>query len=119
MKPRTLGACQSVADMMSASVAPSGRFSMSRTMAFLLPSRAAGAGSLLLVSLVALAFFGATGAAWGAGVGARGWMAFQIRATAVLRSVNFLTGFTLSKGTTPAKAFQTSAKRLMGPSSEE
>ena len=44
--------------MMSASVTPSGRLSMSRTMAFLLPSRAAGVASLVVVALDALAFFG-------------------------------------------------------------
>ena len=65
-----------------------------------------------------LAFFGATGAACGAGVGVSAWMAFQIRETAVLRSVNFLTGLRLSKGTTPAKAFQTSGKRASGQSAE-
>ncbi len=118
MKPRTLWACQSVADMMSASVAPSGRFSMSRTMAFLLPSRAVGAASLAVAALVAFAFFGATGAACGAGVGVRAWMAFQMRATAVLRSVNFLTGFRSPKGGAPAKAFQTSTNRVMGQSAE-
>ena len=115
MKPRTLCACQSVAAMMSASVAPSGRLSMSRTMAFLLPSRVVGVASLAVAPLAALAFFGATGAAWGAGAGVSAWMAFQIRETAVLRSVNFLTGLRLSKGTTPAKAFQTSGKRASGP----
>jgi hypothetical protein len=65
-----------------------------------------------------LGFFGATVAALGAGVGVSAWMAFQIRLTAVLRSVNFLIGFRRSKGTTPAKAFQTSANRLMGHSAE-
>ena len=118
MKPRTLWACQSVAAMMSSSVAPSGRLSMSRTMAFLLPSRAVGVASLAVARLVALAFFGATGAASGAGAGVSAWMAFQIRVTAVLRSVNFLTGFRSPKGTTPAKVFQTSGKRVRGQSAE-
>jgi len=77
-------------------------------MAFLLPSRAVGVASLAVAALVAFAFFGATGAACGAGVGVRAWMAFQMRATAVLRSVNFLTGFSSPKGGAPAKAFQTS-----------
>jgi hypothetical protein len=45
-------------------------------------------------------------------------MAFQIRLTAVLRSVNFLTGLRLSKGATPAKEFQTSTKRAAGHSAE-
>ena len=72
----------------------------SSTIAFLLPLRAVGGVSLLVAPLVALAFFGATGAACGAGVGAvraafnlasasrmlarsssspSVWMAFQIR----------------------------------------
>ena len=42
-------------------------------MAFLLPSRAVGAASLAVASLVAFAFFGATGAACAAGVGVRAW----------------------------------------------
>ena len=46
------------------------------------------------------------------------WMAFQIRATAVLRSVNFLTGLRSPKGGAPAKAFQTSTNRVMGQSAE-
>ena len=68
--------------------------------------------------LAALAFFGAAGAACGAGVGVSAWMAFQIRATAVLRSVNFLTGLRSPKGGAPAKAFQTSTNRVMGQSAE-
>ena len=48
-------------------------------MAFLLPSRAVGAPSLLMAALVAFAFFSATGAACGAAVGVSAWMAFQIR----------------------------------------
>jgi hypothetical protein len=40
MKPRTLWACQAVAFMIAASVAPSGRFNRSRTFAALLASRA-------------------------------------------------------------------------------
>ena len=63
-----------------------------------MPSRVAGVPSLLLVPLVALAFFSAAGAACWAGVGVRAWMAFQIRLTAVLRSVNFFTGFRLAMG---------------------
>src|SRR5581483_3257104 len=99
--------------MMSARVAPSGRFSMSRTMAFLLPSRGVGVASFAVAPLAALAFFGAAGAACGAGVGVSAWMAFQIRAAAVLRSVNFLTGLRSPKGGAPAKAFQTSTNRVI------
>ena len=103
---------------MSLSVASSGRLSRPRTMAFLLLSRAVGASSLMMALLAALVFFGATGAAGAAGAGVRAWMAFRIRLTAVLQSVNLLTGFRSPKGTTPAKAFQTSAKRVMGHSAE-
>jgi len=67
--PRTLWACQSVAFMIAASVAPSGRFSRSRILAALLPSRAAPAflaplGGFFagLAFLAALAFLGATSA---------------------------------------------------------
>ena len=38
--------------------------------------------------------------------------------TAVLRSVNFLTGLRSPKGGAPAKAFQTSTNRVMGQSAE-
>jgi hypothetical protein len=67
-----------------------------------------------LAFVAALGFFGALGAACWAVAASSRWMAFQIRATAVLRSVNFLTGFSSSKGTTPAREFQISAKRVMG-----
>jgi hypothetical protein len=49
-----------------------------------------GVATLSVAPLVVLAFFGATRAACCAGVGVRAWMAFRIRATDVLRSVNFL-----------------------------
>jgi len=39
-----------------------------------------------------------------------------MRITAALRLVNFLTGFSLSKGATPAKLFQVSIKRDIGHS---
>ena len=65
-------------------------------MAFLLPSRAAGAPCLLVAPLVVLASFCVAGATWGVRAGVRAWTAFRIRLTAVLRSVNFLTGFRLS-----------------------
>jgi hypothetical protein len=69
----------------------------------LLPLRVAGVPSLLLAPLVALAFFGATLAACGVGAGVRTWIAFQIRATAVLRSVNFLTGFRKKREVLPGR----------------
>ena len=66
-KPRTEWACHEVAFISSASVAPSGCFSKSRTLAALLPSRAAPAcfaalGAFLAAApfLAALAFLGAT-----------------------------------------------------------
>src|ERR1019366_453925 len=43
MKPRTLCACQDVASMISASVAPLARWIKARTVAVLLPSRAPSA----------------------------------------------------------------------------
>jgi hypothetical protein len=60
MNPRTLCACQPVAFMISLRVAPSGRFSMSRTFALLLPSRASRrrwTGVGVFVPLGALASF--------------------------------------------------------------
>src|SRR5579885_621650 len=48
------------------------------------------------------------------GAASRRWIAFQRRATAVLRSVNFLTGFRSSKGATPAKLFHTWTSRSAG-----
>jgi hypothetical protein len=57
--------------------------------------------------LVVLAFSGATAAACFAGVCVSAWMAFQVRATAVSRSVNFLTGLRVSKGTRLAKPLPT------------
>jgi hypothetical protein len=39
-----------------------------------------------------------------------------MRATAALRLVNFLTGFSSSKGTTPGKLFQVSISRATGHS---
>jgi len=119
--------CQSVALAISARVAPFLRRSRSNTMAFLLPSRA-GAASLALAVLAALAFFGAPLGALGAGVAASWaavavsgaapsspWMAFQIRVTALLRFVNFLTGFrSPANPATPAKPFQIWTRRSVG-----
>ena len=43
-------------------------------------------------------------------------MALQMRLSAVVRSVNFFTGFRSPSGTTPAKPFQTSTSRAIGQS---
>jgi hypothetical protein len=114
-KPRTLCDFQLVADWISASVAPSGRRSRSRTMAFLLPGRASR-GSV-------------SGVALGSGLlprrvrgrgrrvrggGRQGPDGAPDAATAVLRSVNSLTGFRSPKVGTSAKLFQTSTKRPIG-----
>lgn len=82
-----------MASAISWMLAPSGRRISSSTMAFLLPSRAGAAALSGLADFLGLAAFGAASAAWGVTVGFRAWTALQIRATAVLRSVNFLTGF--------------------------
>src|SRR5579862_3668940 len=116
MKPRTECACQAVAFMISARVAPPGRCSRSRILPVLLPARAVtcGAGWGAFFPRLALrggevfagatrGAGGATGAAgasagrvaWGGGAAAgaaagadcpRLRMAFQMRATAFLRS---------------------------------
>src|SRR5213596_2250913 len=115
MNPRTEWACQPVAFMIWASVAPPLRWSKPRTVAFLLPSRAAAGLSPALarfpfVALAGLAFapglaflpafppaltllarFGASVAVSAALPPSRLWIAFQIRATADFRSVNFFT----------------------------
>src|SRR5579862_9393840 len=110
MKPRTECACQAVAFMISARVAPPGRCSRSRILPVLLPARAVtcGAGWGAFFPRLALrggeVFAGATrgaGGATGAAAGRVAWgggaaagadcprlrMAFQMRATAFLRSV--------------------------------
>ena len=102
--------------MISTIVAPPLRRRSSSTVAFLLPSRGVDTDALFVAPSLAFAFLGATGAACGAAAGVSTWMAFQIRPAAVLRSVNFLTSFSSPKGGAPAKAFQTSAKRVMGHS---
>jgi len=130
-----------ILSMISARVAPFLRWSMATTWAVLLPSRgpvscvlaallALGAFLAAVVFLVALAFFGAPLGALGAGVAAS-WaavvvsggrrrpvpgLAFQIRATALLRSVNFLTGFRPpANPATPAKPFQILDQAVGGP----
>src|SRR5258707_728423 len=105
-KPRTVCFCQAVSSMISVSVAPLARFIIAMTSAFLLV-RSAAAGLLAtvflagFVFLVAFAFFGgfapsagflglaSASLAWA--LLASGWMAFQTRATAFLRSANFST----------------------------
>src|SRR5712691_11451010 len=105
MKPRTLCACQPVAFMIWASVAPPLRWSRPRTSAFLLPSRAAAglppplarfplagfAGGFLpplafltgfAPALGLLATFRAAGVASAGLPPSRLWIAFQIRVTA-------------------------------------
>src|SRR5437867_38129 len=134
MNPRTLWACQPVAFMIWASVAPPFRWSRPRTVAFLLPSRAA-AGLLPalprfpLAALASLAFaaglaffpffaaalallapFGAFVAVSAGLPPSRLWIAFQIRLTADFRSVNFFTG------ASPGMPFQTSISRSAGHS---
>jgi hypothetical protein len=92
--------------MISRNVAPSGRFNISNTMAFLLPGRATGAAFLGVASLLVLPRFGATLGAGGATGASRRWMASQIRLIPVLRSVNFFTGLRSPKSGVPAKLFQ-------------
>src|SRR5260370_24610556 len=104
--PLTLGACQSVAAIRSRSVTPSGRCSSPRTCAFLLFVRAgtapAEAGLALFEPVLAREDL-----AW-AGAESSLWIAFQIRETAVLRSVNLRTG------ATPVRLFQISTSREVG-----
>jgi hypothetical protein len=57
---------------------------------------------------------GACGATLGLISGNRRLTACEIRATAALRLVNFLTGFKSSNGTTPAKPFQSSTSLAAG-----
>src|SRR5438477_346414 len=83
-------------------VAPPGRCSSSRTRP-VLPRRRAGAGFWIrLVRLPALAFGGTRRSPAGPLFGAKLCAADQIRETATLRLVNFLTGFW------PGNAFQIS-----------
>src|SRR5881628_801088 len=120
--------------MIWASVAPPLRWSRPRTVAFLLPSRAAAgllpalprfpldalagfafAAALAFLpcfapALALLARFGAVVAASAGLPPSRLWIAFQIRLTADFRSVNFLTGVR------PGIPFQTSTSRSAGHS---
>src|SRR5579859_7037674 len=91
--------------MISARVAPLARSNSLITLDFLL-FRAVCALGFLVARLPDLAGFVATSGACAADV----WLcaAFQTRATAVLRSVNFLTGFD------PGMLFQTSTSRAAG-----
>src|SRR2546422_8575150 len=134
MNPRTLWACQPVAFIIWVRVAPPLRWSRPRTVAFLLPSRAAAGlvpplagfplaalAGLALAAVLAflpcfaaalalLARFGAVVAASAGLPPSRLWIAFQIRLTADFRSVNFLTG------ARPGIPFQTSTNRSVGHS---
>ncbi len=92
---------------MAFSVAPVGCCSNAITWAVLLVLRARGS-PLELAFFPALPFFDATVGLCAPTVGLRCWMAFQIRATARFRLVNFLTG------TTPGKLFQISISRGPG-----
>jgi uncharacterized RDD family membrane protein YckC len=106
----------------SASVAPLARFIMAITSAFLLwrasvaPFCALAPRGALAGDFFDLASVGATVAACGAPFGDKRWIACQIRLTAALRLVNFLTGFRSSNGATPAKLFQASTSRDAGHS---
>src|SRR6185295_838179 len=75
--------------------------------AFFLDPLAFGASGARFPPLVAflgvLVAFGASWAPCGATGGVRAWAAFQIRARAVVRSLNFLTG------ATPGRLFQSSS----------
>src|ERR1700730_1773330 len=127
MNPRTLCACQPVAFIIWASVAPPFRWSRPRTSAFLLPSRATAGLSppLARFPLAALAFavfaflgsFADALACWPASgrrcrfrraAAVQALDRFPDQATADFRSVNFLTGVR------PGIPFQTSISRLAG-----
>ena len=105
-KPRTVCACQPVVAMISASVAPLARFIMVMTSAFLLPPasglfcararRGALAGDFFPFPLAV-----ATGSTGCVPSEDRRAIACQMRVTAALRLVNFLTGFSSSNGATP------------------
>src|SRR2546430_12079776 len=134
MNPRTLWACQLVAFMIWASVAPPFRWSRPRTVAFLLPSRAAAGLSpplarfplpalagfvfavplaflpFLAAALALLARFGAVVAVSAGLPPSRLWITFQIRLTADFWFANFLTGVT------PGMPFQISTNRSAGHS---
>jgi len=93
--------------MMAFRVAPVGCCSNAITWAVLLVLRVRGR-ALRLAFFPALPFFVATCGPCAPTVGLRCWMAFQIRATASSRLVNFLTG------TTPGRLFQISISRPAG-----
>jgi hypothetical protein len=121
-KPRTVCFCQPVASMISGRVAPLARFIKAITSAFLLaPDSVAPFAVRARREALVGDFFDrvrsvATGVGCGATSGDRRSITFQILATAAFRSVNFFTGFRSSKGATPAKLFQVSAKREAGHS---
>src|SRR6266446_5124537 len=100
MKPRTVCGCQSVARMISATVAPLGRCSSRMTCAFLVPARAAGLLDRALLLRRVLLF--------AAELPSPFWSAFQMRLTAVLRSVKRLTAVA------PGRLFQMRNRRAVG-----
>ena len=109
MNPRTLCRSHFVAAVISSTVAPSGRRISSRIIAPLLPSR----GERVLVLPGCSCVFAPVQSLDAAGLGSSTrvatssrWTAVQIRRSAVLRSVNFVTGFDSPNGGTPANEFQ-------------
>src|ERR1017187_8233209 len=131
MNPRTLWACQPVAFMTSARVAPPFRSSRATTVAVLLPSRAPPAALACLAPLAALgAFFAgaaflvalplvgaplaacalplALGSTFGLAVSPRLWILSQMRPAATLAVLKLFTGFT------PGRLFQTATSRSGG-----
>src|ERR1017187_8342740 len=121
MNPRTVCFCQPIWSVISASVAPFFRCSMATTVAVLLPGRASAClaalgGVFAFRAFLALVVVGLAVRPTGAPVtpAARLGMASQIRATALARFSNFLTGFSLSNPGAPANEFQISARRPSG-----
>jgi hypothetical protein len=119
-KPRTVCFCHPVASTISANVTPFARFIIAITSAFLLvrasvaPFCARARREVLAGDFFDWVLSAPTGVADGASSGDRRWMASHIRVIPIWRLVNFLTGFRLSKGATPAKLFQMSTRRDVG-----
>src|ERR1035441_1094840 len=130
MKPRTLWACQDVACLISARVAPLARWTRAKTAAVLLPGRTPsgfgwvafwGALASFLARVVFLVDWGLEGAtrraglahgdfvgAFGSGFSPSAWIRLQIRPAADLTLWKPFTG------STPGRLFQISAKRSGG-----
>src|ERR1039458_8300099 len=116
MNPRTLWACQDVACMISARVAPLARRNNARTAAVLLPGRTPsgfgwvafwGALASFLARVVFLVDGGFVGS-FGSGFSPSAWIRLQIRPAADLTLWKPFTG------STPGRLFQISAKRSGG-----